>query len=173
LSRPEERCWTNAPNPQELAQHCFVAVISGGISKTCGLVDLDDLYYASSHGFDIAGPKGSTWIPVGKAVSVAWTSEKSLRTVWRTRGQVERKSFPSRYYRRVAEGKIQEVEIGEPGQAESGQLRQTSGKRKSLSSARYRLAQSKPCLAAGTTGLNRRCCLYLEDDVTDEAPSRC
>jgi trehalose-6-phosphatase len=54
LSR-QARCWTPiCANPQELAQHCFVAVIGGRDLRVQNLVGLDDIYYAGSHGFDIA-----------------------------------------------------------------------------------------------------------------------
>jgi alpha,alpha-trehalase len=41
----------------QLAQHCTVAIISGrDLADVRQLVGLDQLYYAGSHGFDIAGP---------------------------------------------------------------------------------------------------------------------
>lgn len=42
---------------QQLAQHCTVAVVSGrDLADVRRMVNLDSLYYAGSHGFDIAGP---------------------------------------------------------------------------------------------------------------------
>ncbi len=43
----------------ELCQYCTVAIVSGrGLDVLRGLVQLDTLYYAGSHGFEIAGPEG-------------------------------------------------------------------------------------------------------------------
>lgn len=42
-----------------LAELCPVAIVSGrGREDVAALVELDNLYYAGSHGFDIAGPHG-------------------------------------------------------------------------------------------------------------------
>jgi alpha,alpha-trehalase len=44
---------------QNLAEHCTVAVISGrDLKDVQNMVGLNNLYYAGSHGFDIAGPNG-------------------------------------------------------------------------------------------------------------------
>jgi trehalose-phosphatase len=43
----------------ELAQHCTVAIVSGRDRRDAeGMVQLDNLVYAGSHGFDIRGPDG-------------------------------------------------------------------------------------------------------------------
>jgi trehalose-phosphatase len=42
-----------------LGKHCTVAVVSGRDVQTVrGLVNLEDVYYAGSHGFEIRGPEG-------------------------------------------------------------------------------------------------------------------
>jgi trehalose 6-phosphate phosphatase len=43
----------------ELARHWVIAIISGrDLADVRRLVDIDDIYYAGSHGFDITGPGG-------------------------------------------------------------------------------------------------------------------
>lgn len=43
----------------ELADHCTVAVISGrGLGDVRQRVGIEDIFYAGSHGFEIAGPEG-------------------------------------------------------------------------------------------------------------------
>lgn len=99
-----------------LAGACTVAVISGrDLADVRGLVGLDGLYYAGSHGFDIAGPegrsiasqKGSDFLPLLDA------AERSLASLL---GDIEgvlieRKKFSiAVHYRQVAENKVLQVE---------------------------------------------------------------
>ncbi|HEY4651088.1 MAG TPA: trehalose-phosphatase [Pontibacter sp.] len=51
---------------QQLAQHCFVAIVSGrDRANVQQLVQLKELYFAGSHGFDIMGPDGRHTEPGG------------------------------------------------------------------------------------------------------------
>jgi trehalose-phosphatase len=44
---------------RDLAKHVTVAIVSGrDLANVRGMVKLDDLYYAGSHGFDVSGPDG-------------------------------------------------------------------------------------------------------------------
>jgi alpha,alpha-trehalase len=181
VSRPEEAVLDPKMRQtlKELAQQCFIAVISGrDLKDVRNLVDLEDLYYAGSHGFDIAGPKGQHLEhQSGKQFLPALDrAEKSLRDRLEKKipgVQVERKKFSiAVHYRRVAEGKIQEVEgVVNRVQAESGQLRQTSGKKIFELQPDIDWHKGKALLwLLGQLGLDRPGVLplYLGDDVTDE-----
>jgi alpha,alpha-trehalase len=59
VERPEDAVLSAAVRSllSHIAQHCTVAIISGrDLADVQQLVDLEQLYYAGSHGFDIAGP---------------------------------------------------------------------------------------------------------------------
>jgi alpha,alpha-trehalase len=181
VSRPEDAVL--APEMrrvvQELARHCTVAVISGrDLKDVQNLVGLESLVYAGSHGFDIAGPQrrqiehqaGQDFLPpLDRA-------EKALRD--RLEGkipgvQVERKKFSiAVHYRRVAEGKVREVEDAvDQVQKETGRLRQTSGKKIFELQPDIDWHKGKALLwLLEKLGLNRPEVLpfYLGDDVTDE-----
>lgn len=61
VDRPDEALLSNdmRQTVRDLAEECTVAVISGrDLRDVQGLVGIDTIYYAGSHGFDIAGPKG-------------------------------------------------------------------------------------------------------------------
>lgn len=102
---------------RELAAHCPVAVISGrDLKDVQNLVGLDSLYYAGSHGFEIAGP-------AGRRLEARWgteflpaldRAEKSLRRALEGKipgVQVERKRLAvAVHYRRVAAARAPEVE---------------------------------------------------------------
>jgi len=61
VERPESAA-IDAPTRavvERLARHCPVAVVSGrDLPDVMKRVGLDNIYYAGSHGFDIAGPRG-------------------------------------------------------------------------------------------------------------------
>jgi len=59
VSRPEDAILSEEMRGKllQLIPQCPVAIISGrGLEDVMGLVAVDDLYYAGSHGFEIAGP---------------------------------------------------------------------------------------------------------------------
>ena len=44
---------------EHLARYCTVGIVSGrDLEDVRQLVNIDSIYYAGSHGFDIAGPRG-------------------------------------------------------------------------------------------------------------------
>lgn len=62
VDRPELAVMSQAMRNtvQTLAQHCLVAIVSGrDRADVARLVNLESLYYAGSHGFEIDGPRGS------------------------------------------------------------------------------------------------------------------
>jgi trehalose-phosphatase len=164
---------------QELAEQCFVAVISGrDLKDVQSLVGLDNLYFAGSHGFDIAGPKGHHLEhQSGKQFLPALDrAEKSLRDRLEKKIQgiqVERKKFSiAVHYRRAAEGTVREVEgVVDQVQEESGQLRKTSGKKIFELQPDIDWNKGKALLwLLEQLGLDRPDILpfYMGDDVTDE-----
>ncbi|MCB2102425.1 MAG: trehalose-phosphatase [Rhodobacterales bacterium] len=62
VDRPEDAILTDAMRAtvRDLAERCLVAIVSGRDRPDVqALVGLDNLFYAGSHGFDIAGPHGA------------------------------------------------------------------------------------------------------------------
>jgi trehalose 6-phosphate phosphatase len=122
---------------KELAQHCTVAVISGrDLPDVQKLVDLKAIYYAGSHGFDIAGPTGVKLVhQLGKEfLPVLDRAEKDLRGRVEDKipgSQVERKKFAiAVHYRRVDKNKVKEVEEAvDRVLEEHTELRKTAGKK--------------------------------------------
>lgn len=120
---------------RDLARYCTVAIVSGRDRQDVErLTGIKDIYYAGSHGFDIAGPagrkmefqQGSDYLP---ALDKA---EKALHErLDRIEGaQVERKKFAiAVHFRRVAALQRSEVEGAvDEVLAQSKGLRKTGGK---------------------------------------------
>jgi trehalose-phosphatase len=121
---------------EELAWHCTVGVISGRDRKDVEkLVGLDSIYYAGSHGFDIAGPRehrlksqqGTEFLPALDAAEQAL--RERLADI--AGSLVERKKFSiAVHYRKVADDRVAEVEsvVDEVLSSES-KLHKSSGKK--------------------------------------------
>jgi trehalose 6-phosphate phosphatase len=139
VDRPEDALLADPVRQtlRELAEHCTLAVISGrDLKDVQKLVDLESIFYAGSHGFDIAGPKGQRLeYQLGKDfLPELDQAEKSLRDLLEEKiagVQVERKKFSiAVHYRRVEENKVKEVEDAvNRVQKEYSRLRQGSGKK--------------------------------------------
>jgi trehalose 6-phosphate phosphatase len=162
---------------KELARHCFVAVISGrDLEDVRNLVGLDNIFYAGSHGFDIAGPRGQSlehqsgreFLPaLDAAENTLRRLEEKIPGV-----QVERKKFSvAVHYRRAAADRVPEVE------AEVDRVRQEVGLRRTTGKKIFELQpdidwhKGKALLwLLEKLGLDRPEVLpfYLGDDVTDE-----
>ena len=101
---------------EELAKYCTVGVVSGrDLKDVKALVGIDSIYYAGSHGFDIAGPReqrlesqqGTEFLPILD------TEEEALRErLADVPGcLVERKKFSiAVHFRKVADARVAEVE---------------------------------------------------------------
>jgi trehalose 6-phosphate phosphatase len=181
VSRPEDAILDHNMRQtlKELAANCFVAVISGrDLKDVQNLVGLNDIFYAGSHGFDIAGPEGQRlahqsgqeFLPAldQAEATVRARLENNLPGV-----QIERKKFSlAVHYRRVDAGRVGEVEqVVDQVQADSGRLRKSTGKKlfelqpdldwhkgKALLWLLHRLGLDRPEVVP----------FYLGDDVTDE-----
>lgn len=120
---------------QSLAKYCTVAIISGrdrqAVEQLAGVIDI---YYAGSHGFDIAGPAGRKLeFQQGRDYLPALDqAEKALhdRLDPITGAQIERKKFAiAVHFRRVAEEQRAAVEQAvDEVLGQSDGLRKTGGK---------------------------------------------
>jgi len=181
VSRPEDAVLSPKMRQtiKELADHCFVAIISGrDLQDVENLVGLDNIYYAGSHGFDISGPQGqhlehqmgTEFLPVLDQ------TEKSLRNFLEDKipgVQIERKKFSiAVHYRRAEASRVGEVEeVVDRGQRGSKGLRKTSGKKIFELQPDIDWHKGKALLwLSEQLGLDRPefLPLYLGDDVTDE-----
>jgi trehalose-phosphatase len=119
-----------------LAGKCPVAVVSGrDLADVRQLVGIEQLWYAGSHGFDIAGPGGERHeYPQGREFLPALdaAAEALAETLAPVAGaQVERKRYAvAIHYRRVAAGEeIKVEELVDGVLTRFPQLRKTGGKK--------------------------------------------
>jgi trehalose-phosphatase len=115
VDRPEQAVLSGEMREtlSQVAQHYTVAIISGrDLGNVREMVQLDSIYYAGSHGFEIAGPRdqsiqhnqGTEYLPVLD------DAERELRNrLEGIRGaRVERKKFSiAAHYRQVADADVQ------------------------------------------------------------------
>ena len=136
---------------RRLAARYKTAIVSGRARTTAhGLVQLDELYYAGSHGFDIAGPQrqagaeGGDGADGGDNMAISYMAADSYRPALEAAKQqaeemlgdikgmvVEDNTFSvSVHYRMVAEGEDRErvTEVVDRLVAEMPMLRKTYGK---------------------------------------------
>jgi len=163
---------------RELASLCKVAVVSGrdraDVEK---LVDLDSVFYAGSHGFDIAGPGGCRMqheegVRCEPALRQA-EQELQKRLTGIGGARVEGKKFAvAVHYRLVAEPDVPKVKrIVDEVAAAHPDLRQTGGKK--IVELRPRIEWDKGkavlwLLAALDLDAPDVLSVYLGDDLTDE-----
>ncbi len=120
---------------KDLAGYCTVAIVSGRDRRDVeNLAGIEDIYYAGSHGFDIAGPAGKKMeFQQGNDFLPALDrAEKTLheRLEGISGAQVERKKFAiAVHFRRVAQNRWPEVESAvDQVLAQNAGLRKTGGK---------------------------------------------
>jgi alpha,alpha-trehalase len=162
----------------ELTDLCPVAIISGrDRADVEGLVGVQNLVYAGSHGFDIAGPGGlrREYEAAAKFVPALEEAEKQLQNLLQDIDGVivERKRYAiAVHYRLVADGDVAGVEQAfDSVLKEVGDLRRTAGKK--VFEMRPRLEWDKGTAVLwllGELGLDRPDILpvYIGDDETDE-----
>ena len=180
VARPELAVLDDAMRAtvRRLARCCPVAVVSGrGLEDVRALVGLDDIYYAGSHGFDIAGPRGLQHAhPAGVAALPRLdAAERRLREVLRPvdGALVERKRFSvAVHFRLVADDQVARVE-----EAVDAELRHAPGLRKGHGKKVFELRPdfdwdkgSAVRWLLEALGLSRDSVtpIYIGDDVTDE-----
>jgi trehalose-phosphatase len=161
-----------------LADHCTVAIISGRDRRDVErLVNLDALFYAGSHGFDIAGPHG--WHvqhePAAQYIPAIDRAERTLRETLRgVYGTIiERKKYSvAVHYRLVADADTHTVhEAVRAALSEQPELRRLDGKKVFELQPRIDWDKGKAVLwLLQALDLNTTAVLplYLGDDVTDE-----
>jgi alpha,alpha-trehalase len=162
----------------QLAEVCTVAVISGrDLKDVQKMVGIDNIFYAGSHGFDIAGPKGKeAEFQQGKGFLPALDeAEEKLRgRLDKIQGALlERKKFSIAVHYR----KVKDQEAGRVEEAVDEVLGQLPRLRKSYGKKVYELQpkidwhKGKALLwVLDELNLNRPDVLpfYLGDDTTDE-----
>ena len=163
---------------RRLAGLCTVAIVSGRDREdVAGLVGLDDLAYAGSHGFDISGPGGlriehQEGAAFSEAVDrAARRLENALRDI--EGALVEPKRFAvAVHYRQVAADDVPAVERAVADVLEAvPELRRTEGKKVFELRPRFDWDKGRAVLwLIEALGLGRPEVLpiYLGDDTTDE-----
>lgn len=134
VSRPEDAVLSEAMREvlRRLAELCTVALVSGrDRADVKNFVQLEELIYAGSHGFDITGPDVQQ--PEGQAAlpelnQAQNTLERELQQI--PGAQVERKKYAiAVHYRNVAEEQVERVKrIAENVLAEHSSLKKSGGK---------------------------------------------
>ncbi|AQT68450.1 putative glycosyl hydrolase [Anaerohalosphaera lusitana] len=120
----------------ELNKHCTVAIVSGrDLADVRSMVNLDQLIYAGSHGFDIQGPhgmhielqKGEDALPHLEIAHQAL--QQKLHAIPNAR--IERKKFAiAVHYRQVPDNRVDDLlEIGHELADSYPQLKLTGGKK--------------------------------------------
>ncbi|MGM0574133.1 MAG: trehalose-phosphatase [Myxococcota bacterium] len=181
VPRPEDAVLSDAMRRslRRLADRVPVAIVSGrDRPDVAAMVGLDDLVYAGSHGFDIAGPGGLHHEhPAGvERLPDLDAAQRALEShLADVEGcQVERKRFAiAVHFRNVAPGRVDEVEaaVDEVLSGHEEALRKTGGKK--IFELRPRVEWDKGRAVTwllDALDLDRPDVvpLYVGDDVTDE-----
>jgi alpha,alpha-trehalase len=180
VERPEQAVLSQEvrDSVKELANHCTVAIISGrDLQNVQELVGIDTIFYAGSHGFDIAGPKGrhveyqqgKDFLPVlDRAEQMLHDRLKEIRGAL-----IERKKFSIAVHYR----KVQEEEVGAVEDAvdevldRHEELRKSSGKKMYEVQPKIEWDKGRALLwLLEKLELDRPDVLplYIGDDITDE-----
>jgi trehalose-phosphatase len=163
---------------KQLAKYCTVGIISGrDLKDVRQLVDIDSIYYAGSHGFDIAGPGGERKEAQKAAefLPVLDRAEQGLQSQLQSipGALVERKKFSiAAHYRKVAEDNIGRVEAAVDRVLENcPDLHKSSGKKVFELQPNLDWHKGKALLwLLDELELNQANVLpfYIGDDTTDE-----
>ncbi len=181
VSRPELAILSPAMREvlRELATRCTVAIVSGrDLADVRRLVDVPELFYSGSHGFDIATPdggrrehpRGADYLPALDATQALL--EERLAPV--SGAIVERKRFSlAAHYRLVGESEVQRVrEAVDDALAEHPALRLAHGKMVFELRPKIEWHKGKAVRwlveVIQDAGRSTLTPLYIGDDVTDE-----
>jgi trehalose-phosphatase len=180
VSRPEDAQLSESMRLilRQLTAVCPVAIVSGrDLKDVHGLVALDELYYAGSHGFEIAGPQGfyQVYQPAQVFLADLDGAERALRDRLSSidGAHIERKHFAiAVHVRRVSHTHTATVTAAvDTVQQAYPALRQTGGKK--VIELRPDLAWNKgtalPWLLEAM-GFQQQTVfsIYIGDDLTDE-----
>jgi alpha,alpha-trehalase len=164
---------------RKLSANCPVAIVSGrDLQDVRERVGIDQLYYAGSHGFDIASPddkhrehpEGSRLLPeIDRAESALQKQLSAIDGCW-----VERKKFAvAVHYREAADEDVSEVEkIVRAVQAQRSGLRLSGGKKIFELQPDVEWHKGRAVRWLLEDALEPECSaimpIYIGDDVTDE-----
>ncbi len=179
VSQPEEALLSSSMKSmlKRLMKEYTVAIISGrDLADVRALVGIDGLFYAASHGFDIAGPNVCFQLPEAVTlIPILDQAEKVLHETFDTVSDVkiERKHFSiATHYRNVQDTEQEQVKntiIALSSQFPELQI----GLGKKVVEMRPRLAWDKGRALLWLVDMLHETptdtyCIYIGDDITDE-----
>ena len=163
---------------RQLARHWTVAIISGrDLADVRSLVGIDDIVYAGSHGFDIAGPRDSyrNQEPGQRFLPALERAETRLRELLKDipGARIERKRFTiAVHYRQVRKPHLPEVEqLVNQVLADQPSLRKSLGKKVFEIRPDVDWDKGKALLSlleAVSISSGDAVPLFIGDDITDE-----
>lgn len=160
---------------ERLARVAPVVIVSGrDLDDVRQLTGLAQVWYAGSHGFDVAGPNGEREQHATEYLPDLDSAEAQLRRRLESLpgSSVERKRFAvAVHYRRLPELRIPEVEAAVDAVAAShGRLRRTGGKRvfELRPAVAWDKGQAMLALLRVLDGDGDAVPIFVGDDVTDE-----
>ncbi len=181
VRRPEEAvlCEETRRAVRELGRDVPVAVISGrDLNDVKNLVNVDHLYYAGNHGFDIAGPRGKKFAhELGSGfVPVLDKAEEQLKKELKfiKGARIERKKFSiAVHFREVADDAVGKVDdVVQKVHNSFSSLRKTHGKKvlELQPDLEWDKGKAVRWLLENAVDLQGRKAIpvYIGDDVTDE-----
>lgn len=178
VSRPEQATLSHSTREtlRKLVNLVPMAILSGrDLDDIRRLVDIDEIVYAASHGFDIAGPRGLRKQVATEFLSILDLAEKELeeKLAAISGALVERKRFSiAAHYRNVAERDVSKVEQAvKEVAADHSELRRIENKKVHEIQPKIDWNKGKAALwLLKMLGLDRRTALpiYIGDDLTDE-----
>jgi trehalose 6-phosphate phosphatase len=177
VERPEDAVLAEPTRDvlRRVAERHAVAIVSGrDLADVRARVGIEGLYYAGSHGFDIAGPRGSHTHEAALAAApllaaAAGELERGLKPLAGV--QVERKRFAiAVHFRRARESDVAPVEAAvDRALARHPGLRKTGGKKIFELRPDVDWDKGRAVLwLLGELGLGAALAVYIGDDVTDE-----
>jgi alpha,alpha-trehalase len=183
VPRPEEALLSSHTRSllRKLSQKCTVAIISGRERQEIqSIIDIDSIYYAGNHGFDISGPHNCSYIHPSAKIIEPYLSRAELlvsESLSSIQGiLIERKRFSiAVHYRQVNPDRVETIrnELNRICSAVNG-LKVTSGKKVfelqpdlewNKGTAVLWLIEKLLPIASLTP---ERTIMYIGDDLTDE-----
>ncbi|HZD80018.1 MAG TPA: trehalose-phosphatase [Actinomycetota bacterium] len=136
VERPEDAVLDPAVRAalRDLARRCAVAVVSGrDLDDVRSMVDVEGIWYAGSHGFDLAGPDGERRQHATEYLPELDRAERDLRSSLADApgARVERKAFAiAVHYRQATDREVPRISaVVDQAAREHPRLRRTDGKK--------------------------------------------